>query len=135
MLWCLGLPAASCFKYMLSTASWLHPSSSFLFKQRAWSTLHPPLLTSANLPNNINHLTALINLLPEVPRPLLEPVVPALLPLVTKALRQEATALPALSCLVDLIQSSPNLVSSYIHDIGRFTILTQPSLIIYSWYW
>ena len=54
-----------------------------------------------------------------MPRPLLEPVVPALLPLIARALGEGVTAPPAISCLNQLIQSSPELLASHIHDIGR----------------
>jgi len=112
-----GFEAASCFVYLLSPAPWLHPCTSLLYKQRAWAALHTDLLTAAKSPENIHHLTALVSLLPQVPLPLLEPVVPSLLPLVTRALGQGTTAPPALTCLAQLLQSSPTIIHSHIHDI------------------
>jgi len=112
-----GCEAAKCFSYLLCPAPWLHASSSLLFKQRAWAAMHPQLITAAKSPENINHLTALVSLLPQVPLPVLEPVVAALLPLVTRALGQASTAAPALSCLVQLLATSPSIIHSHIHDI------------------
>jgi len=112
-----GAAAATCFSDLLSGARWAHPVSTFLYKQRAWSNLSQPLLSAAQNVENVFHLSALISLLPQIPRPLLEPVVPALLPLIARALGEGVTASPALSCLIQLMHSTPSLISSHIHDI------------------
>lgn len=112
-----GTPAANCFSFLLSPASWLHPCSTLLFRQRAWSILHPQLVTAAKSPDNVHHLSALVALLPQVPRPLLEPVIRDLLPLVTRALGKQDTAPPAIACLNDLATTQPSLLDSHTSDI------------------
>jgi len=109
-----GNEAAAGFVDLLCPADWLHARTALLFRQRAWALLFPRLAPAANTAQ----LSALVSLLPHVPRPLLTPVVVGqLLPLLTRALGQTATAPPALTCLHELLVTSPTLVDSYTQDI------------------
>ena len=98
---------------LLEPCWWHHPVTGLLFKQRVWAQLHPALSTPQGGPG---HLAAMVLLLPSLPRALLEPKLPALLPLVVRALSSPGTAMHALSCLRDFIKldvSVPLLTMPY----------------------
>jgi len=111
----LGEEAVTAFSRLLSSTSWGHQVTSLLYKQRLWETVCPRLVSSSS--TSTRHLAALVLLLPSLPRPLLTPRLSTLLPLVTKALSSPSTSFPALTCLSDLLSSSPSLLSDHMLDI------------------
>ena len=96
---------------LLSAPWWRNPVTGLLFKQRAWSQLYPAL---SGPEANSHHTAALVLLLPHLPKPLLEPKLPALLPLVVRALSSPATALHALNCLSDFVSLDVALLASHL---------------------
>jgi len=96
---------------LLSPPWWRNVTSGLLFKQRAWTQLYP-VLSGPNA--NAHHMAALVLLLPHLPKPLLEPKLPALLPLVVRALSAPATALHALNCLSDFVAVDVALLVSHL---------------------
>ena len=96
---------------LLSPPWWLNATTGLLFKQRIWSQLSPVLSGPGA---NAHHMAALVLLLPHLPKPLLEPKLPALLPLVVKALSSSATALHALNCLSDFVAVDIALLVSHL---------------------
>ena len=99
---------------LLGACWWRHAVTGVLYKQRAWSYLLPALTAPEGGPGR---LAALVMLLPHLPRPLLVPRLPALLPLVVRALSDPTTALHALNCLGDFVKVE---VSSW-SDLCRIT--------------
>jgi len=99
---------------LLSPPWWRNTTTGLLFKQRAWTQLYPVLSGPGA---NAHHMAALVLLLPHLPKPLLEPKLPALLPLVVRALSAPATALHALNCLSDFVAVDVALLVSHLQEV------------------
>ena len=98
---------------LLAPCWWRQPVTGLLYVQRVWAHLKPKLSDGTSE----NHLAAMVLLLPYLPKPLLVPSLPTLLPMVVKALSSPATAHSALSCLADITKSSPSVVSSHLVEL------------------
>jgi len=98
---------------LLAPSWWRQPVTGLLYIQRVWAQLQPKLSSGASE----NHLAALVLLLPYLPKALLVPSLPTLLPKVVKALSSTATVHSALSCLADITKSSPTMVSSHLVEL------------------
>jgi len=112
---------------LLSPPWWRNSTTGLLFKQRTWTQLYPVLSGPAS---NAHHMAALVLLLPHLPKPLLEPKLPALLPLVVRALSAPATALHALNCLSDFVAVDVALLVSHLQEVVEhcLTLAEQGSL-------
>jgi len=99
---------------LLGACWWRHAVTGVLYKQRAWSYLLPALTAPEGGPGR---LAALVMLLPHLPRPLLVSRLPALLPLVVRALSDPTTALHALNCLGDFVKVEVGLVASHLQEV------------------
>merc|ERR1712012_720359 len=94
---------------LLSPPWWRNSNTGLLFKQRTWTQLYPVL---SRPDANAHHMAALVLLLPHLPKPLLEPKLPALLPLVVRALSSPATALHAHNCQADFVSLDVSQLAS-----------------------
>ena len=110
---------------LLSAPWWRNPVTGLLFKQRAWSQLYPAL---SGPEANSHHTAALVLLLPHLPKPLLEPKLPALLPLVVRALSSPATALHALNCLSDFVSLDVALLASHLQVSWISKLIKKPPM-------
>lgn len=104
---------------LLSPPWWRNSTTGLLFKQRTWTQLYPVLSGSDT---NAHHMAALVLLLPHLPKPLLEPKLPALLPLVVRALSAPATALHALNCLSDFVAVDVALLVSHLQVLMQYIV-------------
>eukprot|EP00090_Calanus_glacialis_P038084 TRINITY_DN6644_c0_g1_i3.p1 TRINITY_DN6644_c0_g1~~TRINITY_DN6644_c0_g1_i3.p1 ORF type:complete len:377 (-),score=136.53 TRINITY_DN6644_c0_g1_i3:115-1182(-) len=110
-----GRRAASMMGRLVADCWWRQPVTGLLYRQRVWAQLQPQLSKEQGISQN--HLTAIVLLIPHLPRQILLPSLPILLPMVVKALSSPGTAHSALTCLDDITKSSPSMVSSHLSEI------------------
>jgi len=107
-----GMKAAKMVGQLVGDCWWRQPVTGLLFRQRTWAYLQPKLITGQG-----NYLSAMVLLIPHLPRQILLPSLPSLLPLVIKALTSPATSHSALACLADITTSNPSMVSSHLVEV------------------
>jgi len=124
-----GCSVALKFANLCKSATWQHSVTSFLFRQRVWSIVYPILSSEASKQEKINHLSALLSLLPQVPKPLLEGKLSSLLPHLVRGLKLEAAQESALISLSNILITQPSLISSYIREIvdGCLLLTRKPT--------
>ena len=97
---------------LVSDCWWRQPVTGLLYRQRTWAYLQPKLITGQG-----NYLSAMVLLIPHLPRQILLPSLSSLLPLVIKALTSPATLQSALACLDDITTSNPSMISSHLVEV------------------
>jgi len=110
-----GLRAARMVGRLVADCWWRQPVTGLLYRQRVWAQLQPQL--SKGQGTSQNHLAALVLLIPHLPRQILLPSLPTLLPVVVKALSSPATAYSALTCLRDITKTTPSMISSHLVEV------------------
>jgi len=109
---CEGMKAARSVGRLVADCWWRQAVTGLLYRQRVWAYLQPRLSTGQE-----NHVAAMVLLIPHLPRQILLPSLPSLLPQVVKALSSPATSYPALTCLADITTSTPSMVSSHLVEV------------------
>jgi len=124
-----GVIIAKEFDCLCKPATWQHSVSSFLFRQRVWSSVYPVLSSEASKPGKIYHLAALLSILPQVPKPLIKPKLASLLPLLVRGLNLEDATESALISLNNILLTNPTLISSHIREIveGCLSLTKKPN--------
>ena len=109
---CEGMKAARSVGRLVADCWWRQAVTGLLYRQRVWAYLQPRLSTGQE-----NYVAAMVLLIPHLPRQILLPSLPSLLPLVVKALSSPATSYPALTCLADITSTTPSMISSHLVEV------------------